>query len=78
MAEFAPARDLRAPRVVSATRRCRNRYAGRNGFGYFCRNKSSPLAAEASGTRTPMPLFEWAQANVSDIITFNDALPSGQ
>jgi hypothetical protein len=49
MAEFASARARRAPRVVSATRCCRNRSAKRNGFGYFCRNKSSPLAA-ASGT----------------------------
>ncbi|HEX7130481.1 MAG TPA: hypothetical protein VF217_10510, partial [Rhodanobacteraceae bacterium] len=24
---------------------------GANGFGYFCRNKSSPLAREASGKR---------------------------
>jgi hypothetical protein len=41
-------------RDVSATRRCRNRRAGRNGFGDFCRNKSHPLAAEAGGTKTKM------------------------
>jgi hypothetical protein len=47
--EFGAAAIRRAPRAVSATRRCRNRHAGRNGFGYFRRNESSPLA-NASGT----------------------------
>ena len=42
-------------RGVSATRRCRYRRARRNDFGYFCRNKSNPLAAEASGTRVGWP-----------------------
>ena len=38
-------------RKVELTRCRRDRHARRNGFGHFCRNKSGPLAAEASGTQ---------------------------
>ncbi|HJU07632.1 MAG TPA: hypothetical protein VJ727_04040, partial [Rhodanobacteraceae bacterium] len=41
-------------RAVEATRRCRDHRIQRHGFGYFCRNKSSPLALEASGKKTWM------------------------
>ena len=52
MQEFAPARDRQAARAVETTRRCRDHRHGRNGFWVlFAETKSTPLAAEASGTR---------------------------
>ena len=43
--------------AIEPTRCRRDRHARRNGFRDFCRNKSRPLAREASGKKTGMSIY---------------------
>src|SRR5690348_3640452 len=60
--------------AVEPTGRWRDRHARRHGFGYFCRNKSCPLAREASGKRHGCRASACLEASIPLTLPSADAL----